>query len=216
MASNPFPGRLAGAVAVFLLAGSCATACRRPAARQALATSTAVAVGYLSVTAAPTPEPRSTETLQPQPTATLQPQPAATRQPEPTRTEEPTKAMEPTKDDEPTKAAEPTEAEEASPYTFTVSALSRGKGVPPEARQAQRNVRELVERDQAAGISVSVSTTRLGLEGETRLCVEYADPVAGARSYERAKAMEEGVDLFRVRSEPCGDKPRNPDKETKP
>jgi hypothetical protein len=87
--------------------------------------------------------------------------------------------------------------------SFAVEALSRGKGVPPAAREALRQVREMVEADQNRGISVSIKTTRIGLEGETRLCIEYKNPDDGARGYERAKAIVKGVDLVNLVAGPC-------------
>lgn len=90
-----------------------------------------------------------------------------------------------------------------STHSFAISGLSRGKGVPPEAREALRQVRELVEADQNRGVSVSVETTRIGIEGETRVCVEYKDPEDGTRAYERAKVIVKGVDLVNLVAEPC-------------
>jgi len=75
--------------------------------------------------------------------------------------------------------------------------------VPPEAREALRRVRELVETDQNRGVSVSVETTRIGIEGEARVCVEYKDPGDGTRAYERARVIVKGVDLVNLVAEPC-------------
>jgi hypothetical protein len=91
--------------------------------------------------------------------------------------------------------------------SFTIVALSRGKGVPPAAREALRSVQELVETDRRQGVKVIVETTRIGLEGETRTCVEYQDTVAGGRAYERASAIVKGVDLVNLTLEPCPAKP---------
>lgn len=93
------------------------------------------------------------------------------------------------------------------PVSFTIVALSRGKGVPPATREALRSVQELVETDRRQGVKVIVETTRIGLEGETRTCVEYQDTVAGARAYERARAIVKGVDLATLTLEPCPAKP---------
>jgi hypothetical protein len=90
-----------------------------------------------------------------------------------------------------------------STNSFAIYALSRGKGVPPEAREALRRVRELVETDQSRGVTVSVETTRIGIEGETRVCVDYKDPEDGTRAYERAKVIVKGVDLVNLVAEPC-------------
>lgn len=87
--------------------------------------------------------------------------------------------------------------------SFAVYGLSRGTGVPPEARDALRQVRKLVETDQNRGLSVSVETIRIGIEGETRVCFDYNDPRDGTRAYERASVIVEGVDLVNLVAEPC-------------
>jgi len=88
--------------------------------------------------------------------------------------------------------------------SFAVYVLSRGQGVPAEARAAQRRIRELVEADQGRGVRVSVATTRIGIEGESKLCVQYEDAEAGELAFGRATAVAEGVDLIRVERDPCG------------
>jgi hypothetical protein len=93
-----------------------------------------------------------------------------------------------------------------------MTALSRGKGVPQGAREALRTVREAAEADRARGLRVHVATARLGLEGETRLCVEYADPAAGGRAYERAQALAKGVELVNLVAGPCASPAPSPGK----
>jgi hypothetical protein len=103
--------------------------------------------------------------------------------------------------------------------SFSVYALSRGKGVPREARDALAKVREAVEADRGRGVRVSVQSTRLGLEGETRLCATYADPRDAARAYERTQALVKGVDLVNLVAEPCesgGPEPSTQRQEEKP
>jgi hypothetical protein len=89
------------------------------------------------------------------------------------------------------------------PIAFAVYALSRGQGVPKEARRALELVRELVEADRERGIAVRIATSRIGIEGETRLCAEYADLTQGARAFERARSLVRGVDLVNLETEPC-------------
>lgn len=86
---------------------------------------------------------------------------------------------------------------------FALYTLSRGKGVPDKARDALRQVREFAEADRGRGLAVSIETTRIGLEGETRLCVEYKDPKAGSRALEQARALVRGIDLVNLVVEPC-------------
>jgi hypothetical protein len=91
---------------------------------------------------------------------------------------------------------------------FTVEMLSRGKGVPAEARDAFARVRELVEKDQGRGVAVTFETTRIGLEGETRLCVDYKDTKQAGRTFKRAKALVRGIDLINLVPRRCA--PRTP------
>jgi len=86
---------------------------------------------------------------------------------------------------------------------FAVYALSRGKGVPPEARAALEKIERILESDRQQGVSVTVHKTRIGIEGESKLCAEYDDPHAGARAHERAQEIARGVDLLNLAIEPC-------------
>ena len=87
--------------------------------------------------------------------------------------------------------------------SFAVYALSRGRGVPPQAREALRKVRALVEQDQKRGISVTIETTRIGIEGETRMCIDYKNGADGTRAYDRVRAIVKGIDLVNLVAEPC-------------
>jgi hypothetical protein len=86
---------------------------------------------------------------------------------------------------------------------FAVYALSRGSGVPAEAREAQGRVEALVEADRKRGLSVTVEARRIGIEGERRLCVSYQNAEEGARAVERARALVAGIDLVNLVEEPC-------------
>jgi hypothetical protein len=97
--------------------------------------------------------------------------------------------------------------------SFAVYTLSRGTGVPAAAREAHQKVQELVEFDRSRGVVVTVQGTRIGIEGERRLCVTYADPKEAARALERVRAMVQGVDLVNVVVEPCAPTPERPTKE---
>jgi hypothetical protein len=91
-----------------------------------------------------------------------------------------------------TKAAKPAGAPISG---FSVQALSRGRGVPAEAREALQKVRALVEADRAQGMAVTLESRRFGLEGETELCIEYEDREQAAATFRRAQALVSGVDL---------------------
>jgi hypothetical protein len=115
---------------------------------------------------------------------------------------------------------EPKEPESPSPdpRSFAVYILSRGAGVPPEARRALKEVQERVDKDRREGIVVESRQTRIGIEGETRLCVEYEDPEPAKKALARAREIVKGVDLTNLVVEPC-DKSRpkpGPEKEDEP
>lgn len=82
--------------------------------------------------------------------------------------------------------------------------------MPPEARDALEQVTNLVESDRNRGVKVTIQTTRIGLEGEKRLCAEYEDPREGTRAWESARAIVKGVDLVNLVAEPCEKKEETP------
>jgi hypothetical protein len=101
---------------------------------------------------------------------------------------------------------------EKAPFrSFALYVLSRGKGVPDEAWEALGEVRALAEADREKGIAVTIQVKRIGLEGERRLCIEYEEEKEARRTYERARAVVEGVDLTRLVIETCDE----PDQEKK-
>jgi hypothetical protein len=102
--------------------------------------------------------------------------------------------------EQPTPSPSPTQP----PFkSFSLYVLSRGKGVPPEAREALRKARELIEADRRRGLGMKLETKRLGIEGETRLCAEYEDAKDAGRAFERVSALVKGVDLANLVVEPC-------------
>ncbi len=105
---------------------------------------------------------------------------------------------------EPTAPRSPSTSGRVKPVkSFAVYTLSRGTGVPSAAREALEQVTNLVESDRKRGVRLTVETTRIGIEGEKRICVEYGDPRDGARAWERASAIVKGVDLVNLVAEPC-------------
>lgn len=93
--------------------------------------------------------------------------------------------------------------------SFALYTLSRARGVPPEAREALRKLQALLDEEQGRGVVVKVQSTRIGLEGETRLCAEFEDEAAGGAAFRRASAMVEGVELVNLVVEPCGERERS-------
>jgi len=96
-----------------------------------------------------------------------------------------------------------TRAVEKSTAEFAVYALSRGKGVPEPTRGALRKAHTLLVGAQQRGEVIRLKETRIGLEGETRLCVEAKDVAAARALLLELRAMAEKVELFNVVVEPC-------------
>jgi hypothetical protein len=88
--------------------------------------------------------------------------------------------------------------------SFYVEALSRGKGVPREARDALTAVQRAVRADEERGVSVRIhDIKKIGFEGDSRLCVDYSDARDGTRAWERAQAIVKGIELVNLIAEPC-------------
>lgn len=94
--------------------------------------------------------------------------------------------------------------------SFAVYALSRGAGVPDDARSALDAVRGWIDDARARGVAIRSEESRIGLEGETRLCAEFEDPREFRTLRDRVGARVAGVDLVSVRDEPCVRPPHPP------
>ena len=105
----------------------------------------------------------------------------------------------------------PAQAVSASPLPGTdiaVYALSRGKGVPDAARQALRSARALFAKWGAEGRVLDLVDTPVGFEGDTRLCARFATPVDATTALKELDDVGRGVELFKVKAEPCAHPPR--------
>jgi hypothetical protein len=87
--------------------------------------------------------------------------------------------------------------------SFAVSALSRGRGVPPPTRAAWQAVWAMLEVARREGKVTRLQQTRIGLEGEVRLCAEFSDPAHARELLARARQIVEGVELINVAEESC-------------
>lgn len=87
--------------------------------------------------------------------------------------------------------------------SFAVYALSRGKGVPARTRAVFQEAGRMLEDVKRRGRVMQLEQTRIGLEGETRLCAEFADAATARDLYERIRRLAEGVELLNVVLEPC-------------
>lgn len=81
--------------------------------------------------------------------------------------------------------------------------LSRGKGVPAQARDAYKQIRYVLERQQADGNVTALQSSRIGLEGETRLCAEFRNREDAQAALAEIRKLAAGVDLLNFAEEPC-------------
>jgi hypothetical protein len=92
----------------------------------------------------------------------------------------------------------------AAPIGVAVYALSRGKGVPEPAAGAFSQAQALFRELQASKQIVRVHPIeRLGIEGERRLCAEFANEEAARAAHARLLEVSKGIELFNVVIEPC-------------
>jgi hypothetical protein len=103
-------------------------------------------------------------------------------------------------------AKDPRDEKSARVGSVAVYALSRGKGVPDVTQTALGSVRDLLQSLRRTGDVTRIEDTRIGLEGETRLCAEFKDADAARAAIERIRKIATGVELLNVSEEPC-DKP---------
>jgi len=95
------------------------------------------------------------------------------------------------------------DAVSARSNSFSIYALSRGKGVPEEARNVLEEARALLKTAHEQGAVTRLSDQRIGLEGERRVCAEFRDADSASEWFSRIQQMSEGVDLLNVKIESC-------------
>ena len=89
--------------------------------------------------------------------------------------------------------------------SFAFYALSRGKGVPDATWQLLEELRTQFAEMQAQGEIVFLQDERLGLEGETRLCAEFATTAIARSTWEQISAWvdQRELELVNLTIEPC-------------
>ncbi|MEX2490761.1 MAG: hypothetical protein WD425_03255 [Nitrospirales bacterium] len=91
----------------------------------------------------------------------------------------------------------------SAPSSFSVYALSRGKGVPAKARQVLDYARQVLKQGQEKGEVKRLVERRIGLEGETRLCAEFVEEQVADRFFEQILSRSLGMDLVNIKKEMC-------------
>src|SRR4029453_5070781 len=82
-------------------------------------------------------------------------------------------------------------------------ALSRGQGGPAPTRSAWQAVWTMLEDARREGKVARLQQTRLGLEGEVRLCAEFGDRGQAQELLQRTREIGKGVELLNIVEEPC-------------
>lgn len=85
----------------------------------------------------------------------------------------------------------------------SVYALSRGKGVPDEARRVLDHARRVLKNGQEQGEVTRLIERRIGLEGETRLCAEFFDETVAHRFFNQLNQLSLGVELVNIHKGMC-------------
>ena len=88
-------------------------------------------------------------------------------------------------------------------YSFALYALSRGKGVPAATRNAFNRIRGKLEQAEKKGNVMHIQQSRIGIEGESRLCVEFNDAHAENVMLSEIRESIKNIELLNLKSEPC-------------
>ena len=106
----------------------------------------------------------------------------------------------------PTQTSPSADSKAQAPVHLTIEALSRGKGVPAETREAFKQIRALLERQQATDAVAAMRYQRIGIEGESRLCVEFRNASDAQTALTEIRKIAAGADLLNVVEAPCPSK----------
>lgn len=86
---------------------------------------------------------------------------------------------------------------------FTVLVLSRGSGVPKSTEEGFVKIMALLHEARQAGNNIQIAADKIGLEGETRLCVDFTDQDLGGRLFTQVNELIQGLELINIIKEPC-------------
>lgn len=97
----------------------------------------------------------------------------------------------------------------AQPTSITITALSRGRGVPTATRDMFRQLRQQLETEHAQAVT-DLSVERIGLEGETRLCVRFQQRAQAEAALARLKQQAGDVELLDISAASCPPSRKSP------
>jgi hypothetical protein len=87
--------------------------------------------------------------------------------------------------------------------SFALYALSRGRGLSERGQRAIADFRELLRNMKAEGQVIEVSDTRIGIEGETRICVSFTSPELAGKVWMQMQRSLVAADLVQLKPEKC-------------
>jgi hypothetical protein len=88
-------------------------------------------------------------------------------------------------------------------HSFALYALSRGSGLSASGQRAIAEFRDLLRSMKADGGVVHVSETRIGIEGETKICAEFATAELAGQVWMHMTQSLQGADLVQLKAEEC-------------
>lgn len=87
--------------------------------------------------------------------------------------------------------------------SFALYALSRGAGLTDVGRRALDTFRELLRDMEAQGQVERISDTRIGIEGETRICAKFATSDLAGKAWTQMRRLSVEADLVQLKAEKC-------------
>lgn len=87
--------------------------------------------------------------------------------------------------------------------SFALYVLSRGKGVSDRGRKALADFRKMLRNMNGKGQVAEVSETRIGIEGETKICARFGSAELAAKAWIDMRRSLADADLVELKAEKC-------------
>lgn len=91
----------------------------------------------------------------------------------------------------------------ASLKSFSVSALSRGSGVPEASSELIVALRQQYQMNTTPNEVTGFTEERIGLEGETRLCIVFSSAESAKKAWKDVQLLIGNKELIDLRAEEC-------------